>query len=564
MFSYLLFTVVTLFSTVHGKYFFFADDLTYSLNVGLVDSTGTVSSPDVVDNGSKKAHDQWDPAPFSDLSTYSSPEVTFALWINQLSGAKTTYEVDVAVSFTNPVNPKVDTNYAKCTAPPLVTPTSGTLSQLTGDAVNASALRITFDPQQSCTQPGQSMVYITVTTPGKTDPLVSLYFVTTRGNPLNIGSTVGGADISSQGIVTDTWDPKHLSDGSCTETQCVLFHDKSNVLSIDFYLSIPADRKQNTINPLVLGNQDGVTLPGTVENRQAVSCTTRTKDGTVKIDKACQANVLPLATLPPTSGGVWDQQGTVDAGLDFSLHIEYVCETNGYVDLLVEIPLKSGFAPVSFAWRKACQRSPGLAIATAFAAVLADPDVAQDGLIRPEWDVKNSSIVDRDGDAGDPVLAKRAFYFYVNKAGVNVQAATFKAVTSSSTDYPVKGATSLVCSPSPVWSVVTNFDAQTNLCTGPQNVCTWGPIAVTGLTPSQPLQPGAPPIRAEFDYSSCSGQGTVLLSFEMKFGDFDFVQVGWYKYKGTPPGLTMGCESGCPTSASNSSTSAPIAVNGQV
>ena len=53
----------------------------------------------------------------------------------------------------------------------------------------------------------------------------------------------------------------------------------------------------------------------------------------------------------------------------------------------------------------------------------------------------------------------------------------------------------------------------------------------------------------------------------MKFGAFDLIRVGWYKYLGTPPGLTLGCQSGCPpVPGYNASSNAvvPIVTNGHV
>jgi hypothetical protein len=379
---------------------------TYALNVGLVDPSGNVDSPNVMANGSPKAESQWDPVPFSQLSTWNNPKVTFALWINDLPGAMEEYPVNIDATFVSPEGEK--TNYANCLSPPKLSTSTGTLKKLNDQSFNASALRVTFDPQQNCTQAGQSQVYFTISTPdsqNKTVYLAKLWFFTTHGNPLNIGTTVGGNDVVNNNGVQDKWDPKHLSDGNKGK----LYSVGSLIKSIVFYLHIPSDRRQDGPNPLVLGDANGVTLEGSPNTRQTTSCTAGKN-----IPKACQANVRPIPPPKPTSGGIWEEQRTIDAGLDFSLHIDYVCETNGYVDLVVEIPLQSGFAPVTFAWRKACQRTPGLAIATNPDAVFGDPDVAQDGLIRPEWDSSNTSIV--DGDAGK-VLTERKFYFWVNPAG---------------------------------------------------------------------------------------------------------------------------------------------------
>jgi hypothetical protein len=492
-------------------------DSTYSLNVGLVDPSGTVSSPNVVADGSPKAPSQWDPVPFSTLSTYSSPKVTFALWINDLPDAKTSYPINVHTTFTAPLGGD-NTNFANCVSPPKVDVSSGTIEKLTNPTVNASALRITFDPQQGCTQPGQSQVYFTITTPGQTDPLAQLWFVTTTGNPLNIGMSLGSSEITTQGVVSDNWNPIHLKDGNESE----LYSVNSGVKDIVFYLHIPAARAQTGTNPLVLGNADGVTLKGSEDTRQSVSCTAK------GIAKACQANVRPIKPTPAPNGGVWESQRTIDAGFDFSLHIDYVCETNGFVDLLVEIPLESGFAPVSFAWRKACERSPGLAIATNVAAVLADPDVAQDGLIRPRWDARNTTVVDRDGDANDKVLTQREFYFWVNPAGTNVKAAVFKSTNYTSNPHPSHGATNLICKPKPKWEIAKNFEPSTSTCSN-GNVCEWKPLTtVVNDAPSEPIQPNTAPLRAVFDYSHCSGQGTVLLSFEMTFGEFDLIRGPWF------------------------------------
>ena len=492
-------------------------DSSFSLNVGLVDPSGTVSSPNVVADGSPKAPSQWDPVPFSTLSTYSSPKVTFALWINDLPDAKTSYPINVHTTFTAPLGGD-STNFANCVSPPKVDVSSGTIEKLTNPTVNASALRITFDPQQGCTQPGQSQVYFTITTPGQTDPLAQLWFVTTTGNPLNIGMSLGSSEITTQGVVSDNWNPIHLKDGNESE----LYSVNSGVKDIVFYLHIPAARAQTGTNPLVLGNADGVTLKGSEDTRQSVSCTAK------GIAKACQANVRPIKPTPAPNGGVWESQRTIDAGFDFSLHIDYVCETNGFVDLLVEIPLESGFAPVSFAWRKACERSPGLAIATNVAAVLADPDVAQDGLIRPRWDARNTTVVDRDGDANDKVLTQREFYFWVNPAGTNVKAAVFKSTNYTSNPHPSHGATNLICKPKPKWEIAKNFEPSTSTCSN-GNVCEWKPLTtVVNDAPSEPIQPNTAPLRAVFDYSHCSGQGTVLLSFEMTFGEFDLIRGPWF------------------------------------
>ena len=533
-----------------------SDATSNNLNVGLVDTTNTVNSPNVVANGSPKAHDQWDPAPFSDLSTYSSPAVTFALWINDLPGVAPSQPVSITATMVAP-NGGAATNYAKCDEPTLSAATA-TIAKLPINEVNQSSVRITVQPQNNCQQPGQSQVYITITTAGVTAPLAQIYFVTTSGNPLNIGTAIGANDIASQGMVEDKWDPKHLTDG--TETD--LFSVNSGIKDIVFYLHIPEDRAQSSANPLVLGNEDGVTLPGTPEDRMLAHCTAK------GIVKACSAKIAPVNPTPAPDGGIWENQASVNAGLDFSLHVDYGCATNGFVDLLIEIPLRSGFAPISFAWRKACERSPGLNIATSYESALADsPDVAHSGTIRPEWDSRNTSIQDVDGE-GDKILKERIFYFWVNPTGTNVKAADFKSTNYTSTPHPQKGATNLVCKPKPQWEIASNFNTATATCTG-NNKCIWKAVAnIANNAPSDPLQPGAAPLRARFSYSECDGQGAVLLSFEITFGEFDLVRVGWYKFVGTPPGLTLSCLNGCPSSgapSNGSSTGAmPIIVNGQV
>ena len=173
------------------------------------------------------------------------------------------------------------------------------------------------------------------------------------------------------------------------------------------------------------------------------------------------------------------------------LKTEYGCETNGYVDLLIEIPLKSGFAPISFAWRKACERSPGLAIATDIESVLADPDVAQDGTVRPMWDASNTTVRDRDGDADDKtILTERIFYFWVNPKGVNVKAANFASTNYTSTPHPKKGATDLICKPVPKWEIASNFNKETATCSN-GNKCQWSAVGnVHNGAPADPLEPG--------------------------------------------------------------------------
>lgn len=238
-----------------------------------------------------------------------------------------------------------------------------------------------------------------------------------------------------------------------------------------------------------------------------------------------------------------------NAGYDYSITISYQCKTNGYVDLQVEIPLKSGFAPISFAWRKACQRSPGLAIATNVGAVLHTPDVANDGTIKPGWDINNVTQVDTAHKGAKSYVKQREFYFWVNPTVTNVEAAVFKRTNYTSTMHPNRGATSLVCQPTPLWQIASNYEPKTTQCTGEQNECKWEnlPAAkVANNAPVDPLQPGSAPIRVVFSYDECAGQGAVLLTFEVTFGAFDLVRVGWYKYVGAPPGLTLSCVSGCP------------------
>ena len=289
----------------------FADN---NLNIGLIDDTHTVDSANVVSNGSPKSHDQWDPAPFSDLSTYSSPTVSFALWNNDLPGAAPSEEISVSVTLVAPNGGK-DTNYAKCGTPTFtldgVASTTGTIKKIPQPEVNATSLRLSIFPQVKCTQPGQSQVYITITTASDTTPLAQIYFVTTSGNPIDIGTTIGGSDIASQGVVENIWDPIHLKDNTADQ----LFSVTSHKLDILFYLHIPKDRAQDGANPLVLGNEDGVTLPGTPEDRQLAHCTA------AGIVKACSAKIVAIPASPQTDGGIWEQQASVNAGLDFSLHL---------------------------------------------------------------------------------------------------------------------------------------------------------------------------------------------------------------------------------------------------
>jgi hypothetical protein len=229
-----------------------------------------------------------------------------------------------------------------------------------------------------------------------------------------------------------------------------------------------------------------------------------------------------------------------------------------------EIPLDSGFAPISFAWRKACERTPGLAIASDFQSVLGSPDVASDGTIKPDWDVRNATVVDT---AHKSAITQREFYFWVDPTKTNVQAAVFKRTNYTSTMHPSRGATSLVCQPAPTWQSPTNYVVSSKQCTGPSNACSWAnlPTAkVSGNAPTDPLNPGDAPLRVVFSYDECKGQGAVLLSFEVTFGEFDLVRVGWYKYVGTPPGLTMSCVSGCPTTTAGKNGSQPMIVNGIV
>ena len=233
---------------------------------------------------------------------------------------------------------------------------------------------------------------------------------------------------------------------------------------------------------------------------------------------------------------------------------------------LADIPLESGFAPISFAWRKACQRSPGLAIATNVDAVLHTPDVASDGTIKPAWDINNVTKVDTAHKLAKSYVKQREFYFWVNPKVTNVEAAVFKRTNYTSTMHPNRGATSLVCQPTPMWQIASNYDPKTTQCTGEQNECNWKnlPAAkVANNAPVDPLQPGSAPIRVVFSYDECAGQGAVLLTFEITFGAFDLVRVGWYKYVGAPPGLTLSCVSGCPPSKNGSSDAPqPMIVNG--
>jgi hypothetical protein len=147
-----------------------------------------------------------------------------------------------------------------------------------------------------------------------------------------------------------------------------------------------------------------------------------------------------------------------------------------------------------------------------------------------------------------------------------VKPADFASTNYTSSPHPKKGETNLKCKPSPKWEIATNFDSNEQRCSG---TCTWKAIPSSGIknnAPSSPLAPNTAPLRAIFDYSDCSGQGAVLLSFEMTFGEFDLIRVGWYKFLGTPPGLTIGCQSGCPNVDTPNGTKpvTSIVVNGAV
>ena len=297
------------------------------LNVGLVHKN-KVDFPNVVAGGAPTDSRKWDPAPYSDLSNYKSPQVQFGVWITELAtDGPETLDVNFNVSMKTPEASVPPTNYAKCSTPHFE-PATGTIVKLQSSSVNASALRLTIDPQQGCTQPGQSQVYITITKKSTGEILSQISFVTTFGNPLDIGLTQGGKEIASQGIVADAWDPKHITDGTASD----LYSVNSGKETINFFVRIPSSRKQprqGGTNPLVLGDQEGVTLPGSITSNQITHCTTS------KIEKACQALVQNIPTSPPANGGEWEDQPNADAGYDYSITISYQCKTNGYVDLQV-------------------------------------------------------------------------------------------------------------------------------------------------------------------------------------------------------------------------------------
>ena len=297
------------------------------LDIGLV-VNNVVDFPNVVAGGAPTDSRKWDPAPYSDLSNYKTPQVQFGLWITeQATDGPQTLDVNINVSMKTPEPSVPPTNYAKCSRPHFE-PATGTIMKLQSSSVNASALRLTIDPQQGCTQPGQSQVYITITKKSTGEILSQISFVTTFGNPLDIGLTQGGKEIASQGIVTDAWDPKHITDGTASD----LYSVNSGKETINFFVRIPSSRKQpqqGGTNPLVLGNQEGITLPGSMTSNQITHCTTS------KIDKACQALVQNIPTSPPANGGEWEDQENANAGYDYSITISYQCKTNGYVDLQV-------------------------------------------------------------------------------------------------------------------------------------------------------------------------------------------------------------------------------------
>lgn len=500
------------------------------LNVGIVTPDGDVTSANVMQKGTSTSHDSWDPAPFDTLSTWDSPAVTFGVWIANVGGAPK--DATLKVTATTKAPGGGDTNYAQCDEPN-VSQASNTIHMITQTgSVNATAVRVVVNPNlngASCKQPGQTEVYVTfkvTTSDGKQwAELPAQYFVYTYGNPLDISTTAAGdtKDIASQGTTTANWSP-----GS-SDPHTV----GSHVNTMTVYLQVPASRGQKGNNPLVLGGENGVHLVGTGIDRAKVKCTAG------DIGKACSAIVQE--TSVPNTDGTWESQDVVVAGNVFSLTIAYGCQTNGYVNLEVEIPLSSGFAPVSFGWRKACAKTPGLQVATTFDAVVGSPDVAGDGTARLGWgqELTNMSHVD-----GYSTSSFSLYFFVQNKA--NVKAAQFSSAILNSSKYPAKGAADLTCQPTVSWFKCMNFQQPKSGCT------TWS--AMTNVSPqthvpSQPLGVMQAPIRATFDYSVCAGNGAVRIKYDLLFGQFDRLTLNWFKYNGHAPGLDIMCENGCPSAS---------------
>jgi hypothetical protein len=258
--------------------------------------------------------------------------------------------------------------------------------------------------------------------------------------------------------------------------------------------------------------------------------------------------IPPPSTLPyPHAQGTWESQDVIVAGNVFSLTIAYGCQTNGYVDLEVEIPLSSGFAPVTFAWRKACAKTPGLQVATTFDSVVGSPDVAGGGTRKPAWGPDLQPGVNHSHVDGYAVSKFSLYFFVQNEA--NVKAAQFSSAILNSTKHPAKGAADLKCLPTIAWSTCTNFAYPKSGCEKEAN---WSPITninkQTGV-PSQPLGIMKAPIRATFDYSVCAGNGAVQLEYDLLFGEFDRLTVYWYKYSGRTPGFGISCANGCPSAS---------------
>jgi hypothetical protein len=509
---------------------FAAADNDFPLNVGIVTKNGDVTSANVMQKGTSTSHDSWDPSPFADLSTWDSPAVEFGVWIANVGGVPKDATLTVVATTKAPGG--LNTNYAQC-GEPSVSQKSNTVHMITETgSVNATAVRVVVNPNpngSNCAQPGQTEVYVTfkvTTSDGKQwKELPSQYFVYTHGNPLDISSTAQGdaKDIASQGTATANWSPGSSAPHTVG----------SHVDTMTVYLQVPASRGQKGSNPLVLGGEQGVHLVGTDIDRAKVKCTAG------KIGKACSAIVQ--STSMPNTDGTWESQDVVVAGNVFSLTIAYGCQTNGYVDLEVEIPLSSGFAPVTFGWRKACAKTPGLQVATSFDAVVGSPDVASDGTARVGWgpDFTNTSHVD---GYNSPHFS---LYFFVQNQA-NVKPAYFSSATLNSTKHPAKGASDLECLPTVAWSKCTNFQAPKSGCTH------WSAMTEVNPqthVPSQPLGIVQAPIRATFDYSVCAGSGAVRLQYDLLFGQFDRLTLNWYKYNGHAPGFDISCANGCPSAS---------------
>ena len=261
----------------------------FPLNVGVVTPSGDLTSANVMQKGTSTSHDSWDPAPFSDLSTWDSPEVTFGVWIADVGGTPQDATLSVKATVSAPGGD--NTNYAKCNEPS-VSPESDTIHMITppGD-VNKSAVRVRINPNpggNNCAQPGQTEIYVTftvTTSDGKSwDPIPGLYFVYTYGNPLDISSgPTTPADIASQGSPFPKWTPKN------PEGETV----GSHIDTMTVYLQVPEGRSQSGNNKLVLGGEQGVHLVGISIDRAKVKCTAG------DITKACQAIVQDIA-MPST------------------------------------------------------------------------------------------------------------------------------------------------------------------------------------------------------------------------------------------------------------------------